>query len=1028
MQVINNIREPNWEALKPEQFEEFTFYLVRAMPFQEPRLMAGTGDRGEDIVAYQPAENPSIQALSRKWVFQCKRTKRLKKSEIKEELANFASKKIDTWVLVTTFAPSSAFKEWFDGLSKNYSNHYIQAWWRNDLNVFVRDYRHYLMDNLSLDIIRALNLQQYINLSKDSIVDNLIAKCRKFTNDQVERFAKNKYIKGLYIERGLQKNIDNFHAHEKDLSKMLKSNSSREISSVKLDLDRLVENFSIIDNIYNEIKDDLNSEKYIIKKRVLDKNNEVKHIPISWKPHNDIHKQLANSLINPIKDKIAELDSIIVAVRGLSDSRVYGQSDNHNSLKDLINNMCGGINEFIEKCRLEDKKQDITPIDNVSIITDWYIENKEPGNKRTLERAKREVSGILNSLRQNSDRLHRIVNRLDDCLKPCIVVIDRAGGGKTSLLCETATNKSITEPSILLFGKEYYSGDNSIINKILSVVEGIVEDSDHDPISYLDNVLEEQGIFLNIFIDGINENRRIPELDLCLSVFLNWCNSHRIRVTITCRDIYWSFFEYEEWRDYVFEYYRDQLYQFAILEYAKALPLYLEHYRLYCELTEDAYHACKHPLLLRFFCEAYGDPKGEYVDLGPIKDIRLKELFDEYYTRKIEQIRYFLRHKNADVVSRFILDIAFFLYKNTTTHVLTDEIYDATGHSDTSTESSLYLRLLDEDIVIEEDPTGNIESRKVYFVYEEFMEYVLAKAFLVKYKKTRKKTIFEIYDDLKMVSEEWVNARGVIEYFVLMLLGSNETKEKNEGYELLEHMTVSTNNWSDAFWSIVRKMPEPVINYRLYDLIYNGLKGVKNKTTIKSTVDSISRYSEKSGQLFSAALLLSSFLPNILKWTELSRLKDMSEEERTNLINKLSKLHKLGVKYSHIEAIKCDDILKWVIPHLEPNIKKRINKSIKLRGMPGERDFRRIIDIIRVLFPEQQVYLVNGLFHKDEAIARICGDRLRFDIYHTEFIIQLLSELSKYEKVYRTKKIIKDSIRWMVAHRQGGANAGRGGL
>ena len=40
----------------------------------------------------------------------------------------------------------------------------------------------------------------------------------------------------------------------------------------------------------------------------------------------------------------------------------------------------------------------------------------------------------------------------------------------------------------------------------------------------------------------------------------------------------------------------------------------------------DAAEQCRHPLLLRFFCEAYSGQ-----DVGELEDIRLKELFDRYW-------------------------------------------------------------------------------------------------------------------------------------------------------------------------------------------------------------------------------------------------------------------------------------------------------------------------------------------------------------------------------------------------------------
>jgi hypothetical protein len=122
--------EIDWLNISFEDFEQLTLCLVQAMGFDEPRRISGTGDLGQDVVAFQPANLPGIALRSREWVFQCKRVKSLRKLDITEELANFAGRKIDTWMLVTNYTPSPQFQRWFEALSQSqrYPFH-VQAWW-----------------------------------------------------------------------------------------------------------------------------------------------------------------------------------------------------------------------------------------------------------------------------------------------------------------------------------------------------------------------------------------------------------------------------------------------------------------------------------------------------------------------------------------------------------------------------------------------------------------------------------------------------------------------------------------------------------------------------------------------------------------------------------------------------------------------------------------------------------------------------------------------------------------------------------
>src|SRR5207249_5772593 len=123
-------------------------------------------------------------------------------------------------------------------------------------------------------------------------------------------------------------------------------------------------------------------------------------------------------------------------------------------------------------------------------------------------------------------------------------------------------------------------------------------------------ILAAHADFLAVFIDGINESRRLPEYNEAMIRLLEWSKSHRIKIVTSCRDIYWEFFNYSRWEANVSDLFRNELNRFSQEEYSSALPLYLDYYNISCQLAEAASQACKHPLLLRFFCEAYGSING----------------------------------------------------------------------------------------------------------------------------------------------------------------------------------------------------------------------------------------------------------------------------------------------------------------------------------------------------------------------------------------------------------------------------------
>ncbi|MCC3357759.1 hypothetical protein [Bacillus sp. REN16] len=68
----------------------------------------GGSDRGRDIVAYTYEELPFKLGYERKWVFQCKKRKKMPSlTEITNDMIKAASHKPDFWVLALSFNPTS---------------------------------------------------------------------------------------------------------------------------------------------------------------------------------------------------------------------------------------------------------------------------------------------------------------------------------------------------------------------------------------------------------------------------------------------------------------------------------------------------------------------------------------------------------------------------------------------------------------------------------------------------------------------------------------------------------------------------------------------------------------------------------------------------------------------------------------------------------------------------------------------------------------------------------------------------------
>lgn len=601
-------------------------------------------------------------------------------------------------------------------------------------------------------------------------------------------------------------------------------------------------------------------------------------------------------------------------------------------------------------------------------------------------RARREVRKLVGSVQPFGlqalggfiAQLTGAIEKIETAPRHCCLLIDRAGGGKTNLVCDLALDLSKSAPTLIFFGKESFVDLHDLVGRMGEALFGEQLEPSADQWRQLDELLAEEGIFLHLLFDGINESRDIIALEQTLIRFLAWSEPHRKRVTVTCRDIYWAFFDEAAWKPYVHSRIQHRLYQFNASEYASAVPLYLHHFRIDCTLVGDARLACQHPLLLRFFCEAYGTVDGPTAYLGRISDIRLKALFDIYFGRKMEQIRIALRHRNVDLVTNFLLSLVEHMFKTRSVGVSTMEIAEVAGCLDISTEESIYVRFLDEDIIIEEEPAQSLSNRRVNFVYEEFMEYLLARSLLAKHSVASVEQINDLIEQLMTSVGEWINARGVTEYVVVMLSEACEVAHRASVQPALQRMVDVGGVWLDGFWAALGKLGDGYMNPHLYDLLPSALAGTRAFGRIHDALQSLGKYSETAARQFACAVLWSAILPHVLTWVEVYEMPDMDRDRFDGILERLTRARRDGNLQQFGKGPHYGTLLEWIVPHMEPPVGRTIREAMKRRGRPKSRDLETVLFIIHTLFPEHNRYLVNGVFLWDEEPAGQCADRLRF--------------------------------------------------
>ena len=90
----------------------------------------------------------------------------------------------------------------------------------------------------------------------------------------------------------------------------------------------------------------------------------------------------------------------------------------------------------------------------------------EKKDKSKLESLGANIKLIFNNFNNIIERINKQIIEIQNARNNCMLLIDRAGGGKTTILCELAYDSVREFPTMLLFGKENYTSPQSIIMEV----------------------------------------------------------------------------------------------------------------------------------------------------------------------------------------------------------------------------------------------------------------------------------------------------------------------------------------------------------------------------------------------------------------------------------------------------------------------------------------------------------------------------------------------------------------------------------
>ena len=365
----------------------------------------------------------------------------------------------------------------------------------------------------------------------------------------------------------------------------------------------------------------------------------------------------------------------------------------------------------------------------------------------------------------------------------CFLVLAPAGSGKTNLLCRLAQSSASLRPTVLLIGSQLrLDAEHGLWTQVFGAcgLPMVAGESRKDRIGRLQAAVARSAHGFAIILDAINEYSDPVALRRELSVFLQDCEQAGLHLLVSCRDYYWGLFDADWWSHFVRSHHderkstRRMLGNFSPDETGRALKAYFERYGVSAQPQGNALEQFRHPLLLRFFCETY---HGE--TLGRLRDIRLKDLFDTYWDRKLRSIAERMIDQGVvgvtnelkRSVGQCILDIASHMLTHNVRAISVQSAHQIT-HSEglASQLAAPYGRILDEHIVLEElDSYGTADTTLVAFVFEEFMEYAMARAMLARW---RGFSLDQISVAVVKITEQYGDfsqVLGVVLYLALML-------------------------------------------------------------------------------------------------------------------------------------------------------------------------------------------------------------------------------------------------------------------
>jgi len=225
-------------------------------------------------------------------------------------------------------------------------------------------------------------------------------------------------------------------------------------------------------------------------------------------------------------------------------------------------------------------------------------------------------------------------------------IVGRAGQGKTSFVCDFAENALLTRgiPCLFFTGDELnLVAPDQVGEHIVSTALGQTSNVDvREGLAKLERLCMAEDAPLTIIIDGLNDHSDIPTFAHRLEKFIEGAlDFNHIKFVLTCRAEYFDErfdrFHHASFADKIY-FIKDFERGISSLHRDDMVHAYLRFFRL--QPAGISSHVLKFlgddTLLLRFFCEAYGDDNANQpIALPDVLDVCKDKVFRLYLCKKL---------------------------------------------------------------------------------------------------------------------------------------------------------------------------------------------------------------------------------------------------------------------------------------------------------------------------------------------------------------------------------------------------------